>query len=69
MYQIRLKDGHSYDFNNYRNIHIEDRDGVKVLIMEVQYQPKSHYKRIELIPRTIGKTNVEYLRKLILEMN
>ena len=67
MYSIKLKDGHQYNFNNYRKIRMETtKEGVKVLVIEVQYKERQRYKTVRILPETIKTTTLDTLRRMII---
>lgn len=68
MYSIKLKDGHQYLFNNYRKIRTEVKEGVQVLVIEIQLKPRSRYKTVRIIPKTIRTTTLDEIKRLIIRI-
>ena len=67
MYSIKLKGGPHYCFNNYRKIRTEiNKEGVEILVIEIQYKPRQRYKTVRIIPKSIKTTNLSTLREMMI---
>lgn len=67
MYSIKLKDGHQYNFNNYRNLKSEiTKEGVKILVIEIQYKERQRYKTVRILPDTIKTTTLDTLKRMMI---
>lgn len=56
---IIQKDGHIYSFFDYRRVFFGKFEDIILVNMFVQFKKGHAFKRIELILRTIEKTNVD----------
>ena len=68
IYSIKLKDGHQYLFCNYRKLKtIITDEGVKVLTIELQYKPRSKYKKVRILPKTIQTSTLDEVRMMMIQ--
>lgn len=57
-YFIKLKSGYVYEFSNYRNIDY-------LIDLEIQEKPKKHYDGLQIFLKSVEKTNIKELKKLL----
>lgn len=69
MYFIKLKDGHEYNFVKYKKKKIKTevtKEGVEILVIEIQNKPRQRYKTVRIIPKTIRTTDLSILREMMI---
>lgn len=67
-YYIIQKDGHRYDFHNYRDVRMEytQRGAVEILVISGQFYPRQRYKDVRIIPYTIKDTNMPEVKEKLM---
>jgi len=67
--EIRQECGYVYTFHKFRKFEIQNKDGIRLIFVELQEGPKKRWKEHWFLPYTITYTDIPEMRLYIWMIN